>query len=736
MDCPQCGHKNPSGESVCLECGNNLDNTEQKLEDLSSTTTREEISVEEELLDDSEDIELGSGVESRSAFLDLFLGKEGGTDASIITAALTGLLLTGIWYFIFPVPLFTPSYFSDIFINRGGIPYFIVWFTFTALVILLIKGIKMSAQNKAFKLNLIPPNLQSITGRNVSRLIKNITLKVPRPQSKALAYRTILGLHQFKNTGSVEQVSNILSYQAEIDLGAMEASYTMVNTYIWAVPILGFLGTVIGIGTAIGGFSGVIQEAVELEAIKGALQVVTGGLATAFDTTLLGLVAAIILMFIATPLRKREEEFLSSVETFTIENLLNMMKGKGTAGAEDESEAITSKSMAEKFKRIVENAFKGCLNDLETSFVSWKEGFSRVMERMTSQTKDISEQFTAINPVVGAFQEIMHSFTDNITKLSGDQNEMMQAFTSEIKSVQPLVSNLKTLSANLAEERKIFLDQVDSWITNFDQVGEKSVGQMRELFTSLEEDRRTFLTTLGEERNQFNSRTQEWMDNFSQSGQEIINRFDQNGQEIFNRFDQSGKEIISRFDQNGQEIISRFDQSGQEIFNRIDKNGQELVDKLEEQNQQQNQEIQSLVQRLEQQHQTFEEKVGNWLENFDSIGKNMFSATETTLQKIDDISDLFTGISAKYEESIRELSNTSERLKTSNNGLRETQDEISKLIENQEHLMGMFNKSFEQQVTSDTIFRETLVGIKDGLEAMYPPLDILSRPRKVRLIEE
>jgi uncharacterized coiled-coil DUF342 family protein len=139
---------------------------------------------------------------------------------------------------------------------------------------------------------------------------------------------------------------------------------------------------------------------------------------------------------------------------------------------------------------------------------------------------------------------------------------------------------------------------------------------------------------------------------------------------------------------------------------------------------------------LEQHHQTFEEKIGNWLENFDSIGKNMFSATETTLQKIDDISDLFTGISAKYEESIRELSNTGERLITSNNGLKETQDELSKLIENQEHLMGIFNKSFEQQVTSDTIFRETLVGIKNGLEAMYPPLDILSRPRKVRLIEE
>jgi biopolymer transport protein ExbB/TolQ/ABC-type transporter Mla subunit MlaD len=500
---------------------------------------------------------------------------------------------------------------------------------------MLVKSVKMMGQRKVFRLTLIPPNLRSITSRNANYLVKNITQKVPRPKRKLLANRIILALHQFKNTGNIEQTSNILSYQAEIDLGSLEASYTMVNTFIWAVPILGFLGTVIGIGSAIGGFSGIIEEAVEIEAIKGALKVVTSGLATAFDTTLLGLISAMILMFISTPLRKMEEEFLTSIETFSIENLLNRMKGKiGAAVEEEEGEVITDRDTALKFKRIVEDAVDNCIKSLEGSFVSWKDGFSEVLDRMTSQTQELSEGFSSINPVVGTFQEIMNSFTTNMTKVSGEQNTIMETFSQEIRSVQPMVGELKSLTGNLAEERRLFLEQVDNWIASFD------------------------------------------------------------------------------------------------------KSGQEILGKIENHNQQQYQSIQSIVQNLEQQRLTFDDGIGKWIQDFDSVGKNMFQATESTLQKIEEISDLFSGISSKYEETIRELSNTSNQLSASNETFRQTKDEITKLTDNQEQLMLMFNKSFEQQVTSDTLFRDTLVGIKNGLEAMYSPLEVLSRPKKISLVEE
>ena len=50
---------------------------------------------------------------------------------------------------------------------------------------------------------------------------------------------------------------------------------------------MGFIGTVIGVSTAIAGLAGSLENASDVSAIKGALNNVFAGLGTAFDTTLL-----------------------------------------------------------------------------------------------------------------------------------------------------------------------------------------------------------------------------------------------------------------------------------------------------------------------------------------------------------------------------------------------------------------------------------------------------------------
>lgn len=63
----------------------------------------------------------------------------------------------------------------------------------------------------------------------------------------------------------------------------------------WALPLLGFLGTVVGVASAIGGLEIVISAGPENRPTDG-LRTVLGGLTFAFDTTLLGLVAVIPVM--------------------------------------------------------------------------------------------------------------------------------------------------------------------------------------------------------------------------------------------------------------------------------------------------------------------------------------------------------------------------------------------------------------------------------------------------------
>jgi hypothetical protein len=60
------------------------------------------------------------------------------------------------------------------------------------------------------------------------------------------------------------------------------------------------------------GFGQVLGQGAEMDAIRGALQTVTGGLSTAFDTTLLGLVGALGLQLLTTLSRREEATLLDS----------------------------------------------------------------------------------------------------------------------------------------------------------------------------------------------------------------------------------------------------------------------------------------------------------------------------------------------------------------------------------------------------------------------------------------
>jgi biopolymer transport protein ExbB/TolQ len=106
----------------------------------------------------------------------------------------------------------------------------------------------------------------------------------------------------------------------------METSYSLVQGFIWAIPVLGFIGTVLGLSYAIGEFSGVLGSAAEVTQISTALRGVTSGLATAFDTTLVALVAALVIQLLMVLIKKAEEEFLDESLEYGIRNIVGRLR--------------------------------------------------------------------------------------------------------------------------------------------------------------------------------------------------------------------------------------------------------------------------------------------------------------------------------------------------------------------------------------------------------------------------
>ena len=98
----------------------------------------------------------------------------------------------------------------------------------------------------------------------------------------------------------------------------MKGSFSLPRFMVWAIPILGFIGTVWGISNGIAHFSDAMTSSNSVTDVSAMLKenlpLVTNSLATAFDTTLLALLLSIPLMMLMLTLEKAEEAYLIDLD--------------------------------------------------------------------------------------------------------------------------------------------------------------------------------------------------------------------------------------------------------------------------------------------------------------------------------------------------------------------------------------------------------------------------------------
>jgi len=252
--------------------------------------------------------------------------KPNGTNVGFLKATCLGLLLMGGWYAAVVLPLHA-TYFGKLFLNRGWVPHAIALLTCWSVAALLLKAYKLNGQRKSLSLDLLPSELSpEIRADNVEQFQAHIRQSCESPKHSFLARRVLRALEYFKARGNAEEVAAVLSSHAEADAASVESSYTMVGVFIWAIPILGFIGTVVGISGAVSQFAGSIQGAEDLAVIKDSLGQVTSNLAYAFDTTLVALVMSVLLMIPASSMQKSEEDLLNSVDEYCNEKLLERLR--------------------------------------------------------------------------------------------------------------------------------------------------------------------------------------------------------------------------------------------------------------------------------------------------------------------------------------------------------------------------------------------------------------------------
>jgi MotA/TolQ/ExbB proton channel family len=126
--------------------------------------------------------------------------------------------------------------------------------------------------------------------------------------------------------GSAQGIDDQLRALADSDAIAQENSYALIRFITWAIPILGFLGTVLGITGAI---AGVTPEVLEKN-----LSAVTDGLSVAFDSTAVALALTMLTMFLSFLTERLEQGVLETVDHYVDVQLAHRFEQHSTAGGE------------------------------------------------------------------------------------------------------------------------------------------------------------------------------------------------------------------------------------------------------------------------------------------------------------------------------------------------------------------------------------------------------------------
>ncbi len=248
------------------------------------------------------------------------------TDVGLPTSAVAAAGLTGLFYVVLG-GFFGQSYLGELFAERGWVPYLITWLASWAGVVLAAKWRLLTRQRRALALDLLPETIASTISPDNAHIFSSYVRHLAEVSPDNFLCRRVLGAMQhLRARRGVQETVDQLDRQAVIDANAVESSYAMVRVFIWSIPILGFIGTVLGIGTAVGAFSNSVAAAVDLEVMRQSIGAVTVGLGVAFDTTLLALVMSILIMFPASSLQKAEEDLLVGVDRYCERRLVQRLE--------------------------------------------------------------------------------------------------------------------------------------------------------------------------------------------------------------------------------------------------------------------------------------------------------------------------------------------------------------------------------------------------------------------------
>jgi len=363
------------------------------------------------------------------------------------------------------VPVFRQSYIGILLFERGFIQAIVVLLAAlviaTAVLKLIILHNEHDALGKIWIADHIPldqPNAHEVAYFQ-ERLIKDGSL---------IALRCGRILKAYIQTGDRAVANEFALDDSSFYLSASESSYSVPRILVWAIPLLGFIGTVIGISGAVSGFSGFLENSGDVEQIKEGIGQVTSNLGLAFDTTLLALFLSVVVMIPLVLVERYESKLLLGIDVFINDKLLPRLKKRNEQLDPETINQAVEGAIKEHFpnpKDLVKPArtyAEKAAQSLSTGFISEISKVQDVSSQVIAQVNDIRQQ------------------------TNRDRQEFLSFFSQQQQANQQLVQQIRGIVEEIRSKNMAAANDLNAQTQGISQQLEKAAQILETRVSSLE----------------------------------------------------------------------------------------------------------------------------------------------------------------------------------------------------------------------------------------------------------
>lgn len=186
-----------------------------------------------------------------------------------------------------------------------------------ASLILLGRSREVGRQRGAFHLEFLPTDEGArILPEDARPLARKVEQVSSQYGPSVLATMIRLGLGKYAVSKSATDVAEVVRTQTDTEQSRFVATMGIVNYLAWAIPAIGFLGTVRGLA---GGMSMAGSQETEMAKF---IKQATDQLGIAFDCTFVALALSLVLMYFLHAVQRREETLIIDCQDYCQANLL------------------------------------------------------------------------------------------------------------------------------------------------------------------------------------------------------------------------------------------------------------------------------------------------------------------------------------------------------------------------------------------------------------------------------